>query len=124
MDIVQALRLFLFSFQLPSEGQKIDRIIEHFASKYYNDNPTLLTNADSAFYLSYGIMILQTALHNPNVKDKMTLEEFTKILEEQNIQGNFSSDFFSDIYRQISEDPLSLPEFEESKQDKDKNETK
>ena len=121
MDIVQALRLFLFSFQLPSEGQKIDRIIEHFASKYYNDNPTLLTNADSAFYLSYGIMILQTALHNPNVKDKMTLEEFTKILEEQNIQGNFSSDFFSDIYRQISEDPLSLPEFEESKQDKDKN---
>ena len=121
IDIVQALRMFLLTFLLPGEGQKIDRIIEHFSSKYYNDNPALLANADSAFYLSYGIMILQTALHNPNVKDGMTLEEFTKILEGQNIQGNFKEGYFSDIYNQILEDPLSLPELEESRQDKDKN---
>ena len=121
IDIVQALRMFLLTFLLPGEGQKIDRIIEHFSSKYYNDNPTLFANADSAFYLSYGIMILQTALHNPNVKDGMSLEEFSKILEEQNIQGNFKEDYFSDIYNQILEDPISLPELEESKQDKDKN---
>ena len=119
IDIVQALRLFLSTFQLPGEGQKIDRIIEHFASKYYDDNSTLFANADSTYYLSYGIMMLQTALHNPNVKERMTLDEFIKLLEGQNI--DFKNEYLNDIYKQILEEPLSFPESEESKQDKDKN---
>ena len=123
IDIVQALRLFLSTFQLPAEGQKIDRIIENFASKYYNDNPNLFINADSAFYLSYGIMMLQTELHNPNIKDKMTLDGFIKLLEGQNI-GNLKREYLANIYEQILEEPLSLPEIEEEKekQDKEKNE--
>ena len=124
IDIVQALRLFLSTFQLPAEGQKIDRIIEHFASKYYNDNRDLFVNADSAFYLSYAIMILQTELHNPNIKEKMTLEGFIKLLEGQNVEGYLKKEYLSDIYQQILEQPLSLPELEEEKekQYKEKNE--
>ena len=123
IDIVQALRLFLSTFLLPAEGQKIDRIIEHFASEYYNDNPTLFANADSAYYLFYGIMILQTELHNPNVKDRMTLEGFKKLLEGQNIEVNLDGEYLTDIYNQILEEPLSLPEIEEEKekQEKEKN---
>ena len=116
IDIIEALRLFLSTFQLPQEGQKIDRIIEDFASKYYNDNPTLFSNADSAFYLSYGIMMLQTSLHNPNIKDKMTLDGFIKLLESQNI----NNEYLTDIYNQILEQPLSLPELEEEKEKQDK----
>jgi len=120
IDILQALRLFLSTFQLPSEGQKIDRIIEYFASKYYNDNPNLFANADAPFYLSYAIMMLQTELHNPNVKDRMTLEGFFKLLDGQNIEESLKRD----IYNQILEEPISLPEIEEEKekQDKEKNE--
>ena len=116
IDIIEALRLFLSTFQLPVEGQKIDRIIEYFASKYYNDNPTLFSNADSAFYLSYGIMMLQTDLHNPNNKNKMTLEGFFKLLESQNIKN----EYLTDIYNQILEQPISLPELEEEKEKLDK----
>ena len=121
IDIIQALRLFLSTFLLPAEGQKIDRIIEHFASEYYKDNPTLFANADSAYYLFYGIMILQTELHNPNVKDRMTLEEFKKLLENQNIEVNLDSEYLTDIYNQILEEPISLPEIEEEKEKQEKN---
>jgi len=39
MEIDLALRHFLSWFRLPGEGQKIDRIIEKFADRYYRDNP-------------------------------------------------------------------------------------
>ena len=124
MDIVQALKLFLSTFQLPAEGQMIDRIIESFAAKYYEDNSSLFSNADSAFYLSYSIILLQTELYNPNIKNKMTLERFIKLLEDQNKDGKLKEEYLGDIYRQILEEPLSLPELEEDKDkiDKEKNE--
>ena len=123
MDIVQSLKLFLSTFQLPVEGQIIDRIIEHFASKYYNDNPFLLPNADSAFYLSYCIIILQTELYNPNIKDKMTLERFTKLVQDQNKDKKLDEQYLSDIYKQVLEEPLSVPEIDEDKDKIDKEKT-
>lgn len=40
MDFVSALRLFLNNFRLPGEAQKIDRLMEKFASRYLETNPT------------------------------------------------------------------------------------
>ena len=115
VHIIQALRIFLSTFQLPSEGQKIDRVLESFASKYYNDNNTLFKNADGAFYLSYAIMILQTELHNPNLKERMSLESFMKIFEEKDYE-NLTKEYLEDIYKQIQEEPLSLSELEEERE--------
>ena len=39
MDFVSALRLFLSNFRLPGEAQKIDRLMEKFASRYLETNP-------------------------------------------------------------------------------------
>ena len=39
IDFVPALRLLLSSFRLPGEAQKIDRIMEKFASRYCETNP-------------------------------------------------------------------------------------
>ena len=36
MDFLAALRQFLAGFRLPGEAQKIDRIMEAFAAKYYS----------------------------------------------------------------------------------------
>ena len=115
VHIIQALRIFLSTFQLPSEGQKIDRVLESFAAKYHNDNPTIFGNADGAFYLSYAIMILQTELHNPNVREKMSLESFMKLVEGKNSE-NLTKEYLSDIYNQIQNDPLSLSELEEERE--------
>ena len=38
--LVQALRQFLWSFRLPGEAQKIDRMMETFAQRYCQLNPT------------------------------------------------------------------------------------
>lgn len=39
LTIVQALRKFLEKFRLPGEAQKVDRLIEKFASRYCECNP-------------------------------------------------------------------------------------
>lgn len=35
--LVDGLRSFLSGFRLPGEGQKVDRIMQQFAQKYYQD---------------------------------------------------------------------------------------
>ena len=39
LNLVQALRQFLWSFRLPGEAQKIDRMMEAFALRYCRCNP-------------------------------------------------------------------------------------
>ena len=39
LHFVSALRLLLSKFRLPGEAQKIDRIMEKFASRYCATNP-------------------------------------------------------------------------------------
>ena len=57
-------------------------------------------------------MILQTELHNPNVKNKLTPERFIKIFEAKEYQ-NLTKKYLEDIYEQILEETLSLSELEE-----------
>lgn len=42
---VDALRLFLQSFRLPGESQKIDRYMLKFADRYVRNNPTSFSSA-------------------------------------------------------------------------------
>lgn len=42
---VDALRLFLQSFRLPGEAQKIDRFMLKFADRYIAGNPKAFANA-------------------------------------------------------------------------------
>ena len=114
MKIVSAIRFFLSTFQLPGEGQKIDRILQTFGAKYYNDNNNIYESADSTFYLTYAIMILQTELHNPNIKVKMNLESFINFVNEQNTK-KLDDELLKDIYNDILNEPISLPELDEAK---------
>ena len=115
VHIVQALRIFLSTFQLPPEGQKIDRVIESFSTKYYNDNSHLFKNENCSFYLAYAIMILQTDLHNPKLKERMSVESFVKLFEEKDYD-TLSKEYLEDIYKQILEEPLALSELEEERE--------
>ena len=116
IHIIQGMRIFLSTFQLPSEGQQIDRVLESFSSKYFEDNKnSFFPNADCVFYLSYAIMILQTELHNPNVKDKMTPEKFIKIFEGKEYES-LTKEYLEDIYTQILEEPISLSELDEERE--------
>eukprot|EP00731_Ephydatia_muelleri_P028390 Em0020g34a len=76
-NIVGALRVFLASFHLPGEAQKIDRMMQFFANRYVECNPSgTLVNTDTCYILAYSTIMLNTSLHNPSVKDKLTIEKF------------------------------------------------
>lgn len=64
MTIVQALRKQLDGFRLPGEAQKVDRIMEKFASRYVECcGLGEFTSADTVYILSYSIIMLATDLH-------------------------------------------------------------
>jgi len=75
-----AIRHFLSGFRLPGEAQKIDRLMEKFAERYFIQNRDTFASADMAFILAFSTIMLQTNLHNPAIKDdkRMTKEQFIK----------------------------------------------
>lgn len=75
-----AIRHFLSGFRLPGEAQKIDRLMEKFAERYFIQNRETFASADMAFILAFSTIMLQTNLHNPAIKDdkRMTKEQFIK----------------------------------------------
>ena len=69
MDFVAALRHLLADFRLPGEAQKIDRIMEKFASRYCETNAQqgVFASPDTAYVLAYSIIMLTTDLHSAQV---------------------------------------------------------
>ncbi|CAJ0831448.1 12533_t:CDS:10 [Entrophospora sp. SA101] len=73
-----ALRKFLMECHLPKESQQIDRVMEAFAKRYHDCNPSLFPTSDVSYMLSFSLLMLHTDAFNKNVKRKMTKEEFIK----------------------------------------------
>lgn len=69
-DFDKALRAYLWSFRLPGEAQKIDRMMEAFAARYVECNPDVFSHQDTCYVLAFSTIMLNTALHNPSVKQK------------------------------------------------------
>lgn len=121
MRFTDALRLFLQSFRLPGEAQKIDRIMLKFADRFIANNPSVFTNAgmlepyfylcgssyeifvfsDTAYVLAYSVILLNTDAFNPQVKHRMTKSDFIKnnrgINDGQDLPEELLSDIFDDI---------------------------
>ena len=72
MEFDDAIRHFLGGFRLPGEAQKIDRIMEKFAERYSKQNPSVFATADTAFILAFSIIMLNTDLHNPSIKEEVS----------------------------------------------------
>ena len=74
----EGIRHFVAAFRLPGEAQKIDRMMEKFAEQYHKHNPGVFSAADTAYVLAYSVILLNSDAHNPQVKKRMTKEEFFK----------------------------------------------
>ena len=106
-----AIRHFLSGFRLPGEAQKIDRLMEKFAERYYLQNKEVFASADMAFILAFSTIMLQTNLHNPAIKDKrMTKEQFLKQNKGISPDGELPEELLSDIYDRIAATPISMTE--------------
>jgi Sec7-like guanine-nucleotide exchange factor len=87
-------QVYFLLLRLPGEAMQIDRVMDCFASRYCDQNPNLFDERDTCYILSFSIIMLNTALHNPNVKGRrITIDEF--ILQNRGI--NSGKDLPKDI---------------------------
>jgi len=104
-----ALRLFMDAFRPPGEGQKIDRIVQSFGKRYFEQVPhSGLKSSDAAYVLAFSVIMLNTDLHNSQNKKKMTLEDFARINRSTNEGDPMPSELLSSIYSAISQEEFKI----------------
>lgn len=112
--IDEALRTMLESFRLPGEAQQIERIMENFAEHYFSahqaDGTGEIENQDAAFVLAFSVIMLNTDQHNPQVRRRMTLEDFQRNTRGVNNGKNFAPEYLGQIYEAIRERAIIMPE--------------
>lgn len=111
MTLVESLRHFLTSggFRLPGEAQKIERMVEAFAQCFYEDSPTSFSSADTAMIIAYSIIMLNTDLHNPQVKkNKMSKDQFVKNNRGIDNGKDLPRRFLEEIYDDILHNPMHI----------------
>ncbi|EED23263.1 guanine nucleotide exchange factor (Gea2), putative [Talaromyces stipitatus ATCC 10500] len=116
--VVEALRELLGSFRLPGESPLIERIVTFFSEIYMaKAQPEGIADKDALFVLIYGIIMLNTNLYNPNVKnaDRMTCVDFARNLRGVNGGKDFDQDELQNIYDSIKQNEIILPDEHENK---------
>ncbi|CAG8570332.1 8126_t:CDS:10 [Ambispora leptoticha] len=114
MRFVDALRLFLQSFRLPGEAQKIDRFMLKFAERYVDGNPNQFANADTAYVLAYSVIMLNTDLHNPQIKRRMTKPQFIQNNRGINDNADLPEEYLEAIYDEILINEIKLKDEQEA----------
>lgn len=107
--LVQALRQFFWSFRLPGESQKIDRMVNSFAQRYCTNNPGVFASTDTCYTLCFAIVMLNTSLHNRNVKDPLSLEEFITMCRGIDEGRDVPRELLESIYESIRTEPFQFP---------------
>lgn len=109
LDFDIALRQVLYTFRLPGEAQKIDRIIERFANRFFDQNPaSVFKTPEAAWALAFAVIMLNTDAHNPVVKKKMTKAQFIHNCRDINDGEDFPDFYLSEIYDRIVTDEIRM----------------
>lgn len=95
--------------------------MEKFAERYTNQNPTAFPTADVAFILAFSIIMLNTDLHNPSIKEdrKMTKDGFIRNNRGICDGNDLPEEMLNSIFDRIKKDPISLKEDDEARERKD-----
>ncbi|ODQ78960.1 hypothetical protein BABINDRAFT_25156, partial [Babjeviella inositovora NRRL Y-12698] len=136
LRVDEALRILLKTFRLPGESQQIERAMEFFANRYIacqdwaevtgaeaveSETTGAISEAveapepvtpdfDTVFILSYSIIMLNTDLHNPQVKQRMQFSDYQKNLKGVYKGGNFPEWYLDKIYVSIRDREIVMPE--------------
>ncbi|GAA5978631.1 hypothetical protein JCM5350_002459 [Sporobolomyces pararoseus] len=108
--ICDAMRELLEAFRLPGESQQINRITETFAEVYFATKPAEINSQDATYVLSYSVIMLNTDLHNPQVRKRMDLQAYSRNLRGVNENADFDPEYLRAIYESIRKREIVLPE--------------
>ena len=109
-SIDSALRQVLESFRLPGEAQQIDRIMECFAEIFYPSAMATFTSQDACYILAFSTLMLNTDLHNPQVKHKMSLPDFIRNNRGINDGKDVPEEYLGQLYNSIKSREIVMPE--------------
>ncbi len=115
-DFGPALKQFLEhgGFRLPGESQKAERILDAFGNRYYNDNKSRFPDnprdqtkgADKVSLLAVVTIMLNTDLHNPSIKKKMTKDAFVEQVKHCDIDDK---KYAEQLYNYIKKNEIAMP---------------
>ena len=106
---VEALRMALGgSLHLPGESEDIDRIVQTWARCYVMRNPRCGMDGEQAYILAFACVLLNSDLHNPAVRRRMTVDEFISNVRGAVPATSISDHVLRDIYNQIKEKPFAF----------------
>ena len=75
--------------------------------------PSILTQpslyTDLCYKLSFLIIMLNTLLHNPSVKEKTSIEDFITMSGDIDPDGELNRDLMIDVYNSIKKEPFKIP---------------
>lgn len=109
MVLDTALRFYLESFRLPGESQKIQRVLEAFSERFYEQQSSeIFATKDTVLILSYSLIMLNTDLHNPQVKKKMTEDDFIRNNRAINEGQDLPREYLSELYHSILTNAIVL----------------
>jgi brefeldin A-resistance guanine nucleotide exchange factor 1 len=115
VPLVEALRAFLQGFQLPGESQKIDRITEAFAKSYFaQQRRTVFHTWDGVHILTFSIIMLNTDLHSPQIKKRMSIQEFIRNNrginqdKDRNLYENVPQAVLEEVYHTVAANEIRL----------------
>ncbi|KAH0792706.1 Sec7 domain containing protein [Histomonas meleagridis] len=96
------------SMHLPGEAEQIDRIIMCFSEIYMEQNPDSFPSSDAAYVLAFAIVMLNSDLHNPNVKNRMSVTAFINNLKGALPPDSISEETLQSIYNDIKSCPFAF----------------
>ena len=82
--------------------------MESFAQRYCQLNPDLFTNSDTCYVLSFAVIMLNTSLHNPSVKDKPGVDQFVSMNRGINDGGDLPRELLVSLYDSIKTEPFKV----------------
>lgn len=110
LPVDEALRKFQTHFRMPGEAQKIEYLTHSFSTRYIDCNKQeckkLFNNPDETIeVLAYAIILLNTSIHNPNVKpqEKMKYEQFLKMTKSIDNGLDINKDYLLGIYDRVKQ---------------------
>jgi len=120
-DFDVALRTFLEGFRLPGEAQQIDRIMEKFAARFCECNPSTFASADQAYLLAFSVIMLNTDLHNPLADAQFSKPDFIAMVNTstEDEAAKVPGEMLELIYDRIAASELKLKETDDAETSQD-----
>lgn len=109
-SIADALRELLETFRLPGESSPISRITEVFAKHFFSFSPPEIATEDAVYVLAYSVIMLNTDLHNPQNRKRMTIDDYRRNVRGVNDGKDFDPEYLAAIHESIRKREIILPE--------------